>query len=50
MTADLMLLQQRHELLCARIAATTDPYLRENLQSDLRAIIDRIETLSHPAA
>jgi hypothetical protein len=31
-------------------SATTDPYLRENLQSDLRAIIDRIETLSHPAA
>ncbi len=50
MTADLLLLQQRQELLCARIASTTDPYLRENLESDLRAINDRIASLSSPAA
>lgn len=50
MTADLMLLQQRQELLCARIATTTDPSLRENLQSDLRAILERIEALSSPVA
>jgi hypothetical protein len=50
MTADLVLLRQREQLLSARIAATQDPYLRENLVSDLQQITAQIQALSNPAA
>lgn len=49
-TADLTLLRQREELLNARIATTQDPFLRENLISDLEKIVNQIHSLSTPAA
>ncbi len=50
MTDDLTLLRQREKLLSARIQGTDDPYLRDNLESDLAKILAQIEALSHPAA
>lgn len=49
-TADLTLLRQRKELLNARIATTQDPFLRDNLLSDLEKIEAQIRSLSNPAA
>ncbi|MFN8183582.1 MAG: hypothetical protein U0R23_04075 [Candidatus Nanopelagicales bacterium] len=50
MTADLGLLRQREQLLVARIAATDDPFLRENLQSDLQKIVAQIDAVANSAA
>ncbi len=50
MTADLGLLREREQLLVARIAATEDPFLRENLQSDLRMILAQIDAVTNSAA
>ncbi len=50
MTADLVLLRQREQLLSARIASTEDPSLRDNLESDRQKILAQIESLSNTAA
>lgn len=50
MTADLVLLRERAELLSARIANTDDPYLKDNLSSDLDKIQAQIEALQSSAA
>ena len=50
MTADLVLLRQREQLLSARIASTEDPFLRDNLESDRQKILAQIEALSNSAA
>ena len=50
MTADLDLLRKREALLTERIANTDDPFLRENLISDLNSVTARIRTLVESAA
>jgi hypothetical protein len=50
MTADLDLLRKREALLTARIQTTEDPFLRENLYSDLHHVVRRIATLLETAA
>lgn len=50
MTADLSVLNQRAELLTARIENTQDPYLRDNLVADRDNILAQIESLRESAA
>ena len=50
MTADLVLLRQREQLLSARIASTEDPFLRVNLESERQKILAQIEALCNSAA
>jgi hypothetical protein len=50
MTADIELLRKREALLAERIASTDDPFLRDNLVSDLNSITARIRALIESAA